>query len=161
MSLTSIPARVLLADEDPDTSKLLTSIAEQEGYQVISVRDGREAYRILKVDVNFQAAVFNMTMPNLDGVDIVRFMKTERRMTRIPVVLIAAEPGLKHIAESFAAGAVAFLPKPFSSEQLRRTLRIALNSRRQRTVRNSVRTDSCYPRGLLLGQLPGRPILAI
>lgn len=161
MSLTNSPARVLVADEDPATGNLLTSIAEQEGYQVVSVSDGREAYRILKADTNFQAAIFNMTMPHLDGIDIVRFMKTEKRMMRIPVVLVAGEPGLKHIVNSFAAGAVAFLAKPFTTEQLQRTLRIALNSRGQQTVVSSGRTDPSYPRGMLLGRLPQHPILAM
>lgn len=161
MSLTSVPARVLVADEDPATGNLLTSIAEQEGYQVVSVSDGREAYRILKGDTNFNAAVFNMTMPHLDGIDIVRFMKTEKRMMRIPVVLVAGEPGLKDIANSFAAGAVAFLPKPFTTEQLQRTLRIALSSRGQQTVLSSGRTGPSSLRGMLVGRIPQHPLLAI
>ena|SRR5436190_9871757 len=160
MSLTSFPARVLVADEDAATGELLTSIAEQEGYDLISVSDGRDAYRILKADVNFQAAVFNMTMPHLDGIDIVRFMKTEKRMMRIPVVLVAGEPGLKDIVNSFAAGAVAFLPKPFTTEQLQRTLRIALSSRGQQTIVSSGRTDSSSRRGILVGQTR-HPLLAI
>ena len=122
--------RVLVADDDPLTSELLTSIAEQEGYRVVSVTDGREAYRVLKADADFKAAVFNMMMPHLEGVDIVRFMKTEKRLMRIPVVIVTGERGLKLIADSFAAGAALFLPKPFTTDQLQRALRIALSSRR-------------------------------
>lgn len=122
--------RILVADDDPLTSQLLTSIAEKEGYTVVSVTDGREAYRILKTDADFKAAVFNMTMPHLKGVDIVRFMKTEKRLMRIPVVIVTAENGLRLIADSFAAGAALFLPKPFTTDQLQRALRIALSSRR-------------------------------
>ena len=122
--------RVLVADDDPLTSQLLTSIAEKEGYTVVSATDGREAYRILKSDADFNAAVFNMTMPHLKGVDIVRFMKTEKRLMRIPVVIVTAELGLRLIADSFAAGAVLFLAKPFTTDQLERALRIALGSRR-------------------------------
>ena len=124
--------RILVADDDPLTSELLASMAEAEGYRVVSVTDGREAYRVLKSDADFKAAVFNMTMPHLKGVDIVRFMKTEKRLMRIPVVIVTGERGLKLIADSFAAGASLFLPKPFTGDQLQRALRIALSSRRAR-----------------------------
>jgi CheY-like chemotaxis protein len=122
------PARVLVADNDPSTRRLLLSIAEKEDYTIVTVEDGREAYRVLKLDGNFSVAVFDMTVPHLDGVEIVRYMKTEKRLIQIPVVVLAGAEGLKLIAECFAAGAMAFLPKPFTSEQLRRTLRMAINS---------------------------------
>ena len=122
------PLRVLVADDDPTTGQLVAAIGQREGYQVVSVDDGRQAYRILKSDADFAAAVFNMTMSHLKGVDIVRFMKTEKRLMRIPVILVAGEHGLKLIRDGFAAGALAFLPKPFTPEKLARTLRLAIGS---------------------------------
>jgi len=125
---TAALARVLVVDNDPITGQLLIPLGEREGYQVVSVDDGRQAYRMLKSDANFAAAVINMSMPNLKGVDIVRHMKTENRLMRIPVIIVADNHGLKLIAESFAAGALAFLPKPFTTEKLARTLRLAIGS---------------------------------
>jgi CheY-like chemotaxis protein len=122
------PARVLVVDDDPITAALLSTVSEREGYQVVSVRDGREAYRILKSTADFTAAVFNMTMPHLDGVDLVRHMKTEKRLMRIPVVIVAGNHGLKLISDSFAAGALAFLPKPLTTEKLAQTVRLAIGS---------------------------------
>src|SRR5882762_1660047 len=124
---TRPPPRVLVVDDDPLTAQLLTSIGEREGYQVVSVDDGREAYRMLKTNADFAAAVFNMTMPNLNGVDLVRFMKTEKRLMRIPVVIVAGDDGLKLIANSFAAGAIAFLSKPFKTEKLALIVRLAIS----------------------------------
>ena len=130
MALSGVlgPPRILVADDDPLTGQLLAAISEKEGYRVVSVSDGREAYRLLKSDADFKAAVFNMTMPHLEGVDIIRYMKTEKRLMRIPVVVVSGAKDLKLIAESFAAGATLFLPKPFTSDQLQRSLRIALSS---------------------------------
>lgn len=122
------PARILVADNDPYTGRLLIPLGEKDGYTVVTVEDGREAYRVLKSDGNFSAAVFDMTVPHLDGVEIVRYMKTEKRLMRIPVVVLAGGHGLKLITECFAVGAMAFLPKPFTTEQLWRTLRMAINS---------------------------------
>ena len=122
------PLRVLVADDDPTTGQLLTATGQREGYQVVSVDDGRQAYRILKSDADFAAAVFNMAMPHLKGVDIVRYMKTEKRLMRIPVILVAGEQGLILIRDGFAAGALAFLSKPFTTEKLARMLRLAIGS---------------------------------
>lgn len=122
------PARVLLADNDPITERLLISIGEKEGYQVVTVEDGPEAYRMLQSEGDFKAVVLDMALPGVAGVEIVRYMKTESRLMHIPIVILAGEPGLKLISECFSAGAIAFLPRPFTTEQLRRTLRMAISS---------------------------------
>jgi DNA-binding NtrC family response regulator len=131
MSLAGVldSQRVLVVDDDPMTAEILTIIAESEGYQVVSVHDGREAYRMLRSDADFKAAVINMTMPNLRGLDILHHMKTEKRLMRIPVLVVSGESGLKQMSDSFAAGAAMFLAKPLTQDQLQRTLRIALASR--------------------------------
>ena len=131
-TLSRAPARVLVVDDDPITGRLLISIGEREGYHVVTVADGRKAYRMLKSDADFTAAVFNMTMPHLNGVDILRYMKTEKRLMRIPVVIVAGEHGLRLIVDSFAAGALLFLPKPFTADKLARTMRLAIGSGRLR-----------------------------
>ncbi len=120
--------RVLVVDDDPATGQLLSLVGEKEGLQIVSVDDGRKAYRMLKSDANFAAAVFNMTIPSLKGLDLVRHMKTEKRLMRIPIVIVAGDNGLQLISESFAAGALAFLPKPFTGEKLARTLVLAIGS---------------------------------
>ncbi len=127
-TLVSEPQRVriLVADDDPATARLLFPIGVKEGYQIVCITDGREAYRILKSDADFAAVVFNMSMPNLEGLDLVRYMKTEERLQRIPVITAARTNDLKLMASSFAAGAVAFLPKPITAGNLARTLSMTI-----------------------------------
>jgi DNA-binding NtrC family response regulator len=131
--------RVLIADDDPKTAETLASIADGSAYRIVCTRDGREAYRVLIDDADFAAAIFNMTMPHLRGVDLVRHMKTEKRLMRIPVIIISGDNGLHTVADSFAAGAIAFLAKPFAAEQLQRTLLLALSSKdcRNKTARTA------------------------
>jgi DNA-binding NtrC family response regulator len=131
--------RVLVVDDDASTAALLNTVGEREGYQVVSVADGREAYRMLKSTADFTAAVFNMTMPHLNGVDIVRYMKTEKRLMRIPVIIVADNHGLRLISDSFAAGALAFLPKPLTTEKLAQTVRLAIGSQAVRSQSSEVR----------------------
>jgi CheY-like chemotaxis protein len=120
-------SRILVADDDPVIRHLVASLLKKNGHTPVVANDGREAYRILQSDANFKAAIFDMMMPYLEGLDIIRYMRTERRLIRIPVMLITSEKDLKVMTNSFAAGATFFLPKPFTTEQLQTTLGMLLS----------------------------------
>ena len=66
-------------------------------------------------------------MPHIQGPELVRYMKTEKRLMRIPVMMMTAEQNPKLSSDSFAAGAVVFLPKPFTTAQLQIMLRMLIN----------------------------------
>ena len=121
---------MLVADDDPAILKLVSMILEREGFLVISARDGKEAYRALQDDANFTAAVFDVVMPHIAGPELVKFMKTEKRFMNIPVMMMTAEQDPKLSSESFSAGAVVFLPKPFTTAQLQTMLRMLVNKAR-------------------------------
>ena len=121
-------SRVLIADDDPVIRHWLTSILEGEGHRVVSTNDGRDAYRLLQGDADFAGAVFDMSMPYLEGSDLIKFMRTEKRLMRIPVMLITAESDIRLVANGFAAGATILLPKPFARKRLQQMLRMMLGS---------------------------------
>lgn len=126
-STTKQTKRVLIADDDPVIRHLITSALQREGFEVVAATDGREAYRILQSDCDFKAAIFDMMMPHLEGLEIIRFMKTEKRLMRIPAMMVTSEQDLKLMAETLSAGAVLFLRKPFTAEQLQNTLGMLLS----------------------------------
>ncbi|MBA3242039.1 MAG: response regulator, partial [Acidobacteria bacterium] len=64
---------------------------------------------------------------HLRGIDLMRHMRTEKRLMRIPVMMMTAESDLKLRQEGFAAGAILFLPKPFTTVQLQTTLRMLVS----------------------------------
>lgn len=119
--------RILVADDDPAILRLVTAIVEKEGFQVVAARDGREAYKILQTDSDFMAGIFDVVMPHIQGPEIVRYMKTEKRLMRIPVMMMTAEQNPKLSSDSFSAGAVVFLPKPFTTAQLQIMLRMLIS----------------------------------
>ena len=68
--------------------------------------------------------------PFLEGLDLIRYMRSERRLMRIPIMMITAEQDIKLMANSFSAGATAFLPKPFTPDQLQRAIRMLIGNRK-------------------------------
>jgi CheY-like chemotaxis protein len=119
--------RVLIADDDPVIRRLVTHFLEKEGFKPVVVNDGGAAYRLLQTDANFCGAIFDMMMPCLEGLDVIRFMNTEKRLKRIPVMMITSEQDLRLMANSFAAGVTLFLPKPFTKEQFQTTFRLLVH----------------------------------
>jgi DNA-binding response OmpR family regulator len=124
---TNQKRRILVADDDPAILRLVTAILEKENFGVVSARDGREAYKILQSDQSFTAAILDVVMPHISGPELVRFMKTEKRLMRIPVMMMTAEQDPKLSSDSFAAGAVVFLPKPFTTAQLHIMLQMLIS----------------------------------
>ncbi|MGI8494903.1 MAG: response regulator [Pyrinomonadaceae bacterium] len=117
-------AQVLVADDDPAILRLVKAIVEKEGYVVVAARDGREAYKLLTSGETFAAAIFDVVMPYIQGTELVKHMQSEKRLMKIPVIMMTAEQNPRLSSESFASGAVAFLPKPFTTAQLQTMLRM-------------------------------------
>ena len=124
--------RILIADDDPVIRHMVTRFVEMEGCEAVVVHDGGAAYRLLQSDANFCGAIFDMVMPHIEGIDLMRFMRTEKRLMRIPVMMITSEKDLKLLANSFAAGVTIFLPKPFTTEQFQSTFRLLLSQQSEK-----------------------------
>jgi CheY-like chemotaxis protein len=121
---TAKKLQILVADDDPAILRLVKAIAEKEGYAVAMARDGREAYKLLQSDQEFTAAVFDVVMPYIQGIELARYMRSEKRLMKIPIMMMTAEQSPKISSDSFMAGAVVFLPKPFTTNQLQVMLRM-------------------------------------
>jgi len=91
------PRRVLVADDDALTLRMVTAIVETEGYQAVTVEDGRQALKLLQEGGMFTAAIFAMMMPHLQGLDLIIYMKADERLRRIPVGMMTAERDPKNL----------------------------------------------------------------
>ena len=118
--------RILIADDDPVVRHWLATILESDRFEVVLMNNGRDAFRTLMADADFSAAVFDVAMPYLQGPDLIRHMRTEKRLMRIPVLMITAETAVDTVTACFSAGATIVLPKPFTKQQLQQTLRMML-----------------------------------
>ena len=118
----AVPRRVLVADDDALTLRMVTAIVEKEGYEAVAVADGREALNALQQGATFSAAIFDMMMPHVQGLDLILYMKADERLQRIPVGMITAERDPKIWDHVVAAGACVFLPKPFTPPQVQMML---------------------------------------
>ncbi len=119
--------KILIADDDPQILNFVKLILESEGYTAVTARDGKEAYKHLHSGETFAAAIFDIVMPHIEGRDLLRYMKTEKRLMKIPVIITTGDPNPRLSAESMSSGAASFLPKPFTELQIKTMLRMLLS----------------------------------
>jgi CheY-like chemotaxis protein len=108
---------VLVADDEQDILALVTTILERAGYEVLAVRDGAEALAAVR-DRRPDLAVLDISMPELDGLEVLRRLRTDTETSELPVVLLSAQAQEADVARGFATGASAYVKKPFSPRDL-------------------------------------------
>ena len=120
---------ILIADDDPALSQLVQTVIEGEGYVAVTAKDGKDAYNALKSGADFVGAVIDINMPYIDGNDLVKFMRKDRRFADIPVLIMTGDRDPRASAKAISSGAVGFLPKPFTNSQLRTAIKALVTSR--------------------------------
>jgi CheY-like chemotaxis protein len=108
---------VLVADDEQDILALVTTILERAGYEVVAVRDGAEALAAVR-DRSPDLAVLDISMPELDGLEVLRRLRADAETSELPVVLLSAQAQEADVARGFATGASAYVKKPFSPRDL-------------------------------------------
>ena len=129
INLDSKAPRVLIVDSDLEILSAASQNVENAGYKVVQAKDGKEAYRILENDSDFATCIFESNLPLLEAMEIVRFMRNERRLVQIPVILMGADGSVKTQTECFSVEDVVFLPKPFKQNQLLTMVNVLVQNR--------------------------------
>jgi CheY-like chemotaxis protein len=111
------PKTILIADDELYMLRLLEMTFKKGGCTVISCRDGQEALTQAATALP-QLIVLDIMMPGLDGLGALRQLKGNPATRDIPVVVLSAKGHSLTQVEAELAGAVLFLAKPFSPNQL-------------------------------------------
>ena len=109
--------KILIADDEVYMLRLLEMTFKKGGYTVVSCRDGQEALAQAAGTLP-QLIVLDVMMPGLDGLGALRQLKGNPATREIPVVVLSAKGHALTKVEAELAGAVLFLAKPFSPNQL-------------------------------------------
>jgi two-component system, OmpR family, response regulator len=115
--------RILLAEDEPRVAADITAALERSGYVVDRVADGEAAW--FQGDTEeYDAAVLDLGLPKLDGLNVLKRWRANGR--RFPVVVLTARGAWTERVEGIDAGADDYLPKPFEMDELLARLRAVL-----------------------------------
>ena len=108
---------VLVADDDEDILTLVALRFRRSGLEVILARDGEEALELIQTRAP-DAAVLDIAMPKLTGLEVVRKLRDSEATKALPIVLLTARAGDKDVELGLQAGADEYITKPFSPQDL-------------------------------------------
>ena len=111
-------ARILSIEDDPEMSSLIQLIFERKGHRVIGARRGElglELIKSLKPDV----LLLDLMLPDIDGWDLYRQMKTDKELAKVPIIIVSARSEEQDAANGFhVIDNDRFIQKPFEVKEL-------------------------------------------
>lgn len=118
--------RILVAEDDPIARRLLEVTLQSWGHQVVGCEDGVSAWRELDSDAPPGVAILDWMMPGMDGVDICRGIRAQRRLQPPYLLLCTSRDRKSDLVEGLNSGADDYITKPVDREELRARLSVAL-----------------------------------
>lgn len=122
MSAESPKTKVLIAEDDPVSLRLVQVMLAKWGYEPVLARDGLEAWKALQADNAPRLAIIDWMMPRRDGLALCRDLRKQADRPYVYVLLLTAKTQESDLIEGLGAGADDYLTKPFSGEELRARL---------------------------------------
>ncbi|HSW03993.1 response regulator [Aquabacterium sp.] len=108
---------ILIVDDSASVRQVVSITLKQAGYDVIDAADGKEA--LTKLDGRkLHLVISDVNMPRLDGIGLLKQMKEMPAYKFTPVIMLTTEAGDAKKQEGRAAGAKAWVVKPFNPDQL-------------------------------------------
>jgi DNA-binding response OmpR family regulator len=109
--------RVLLAEDEPNIVESLTFLLERAGFEVAVETDGRQALEAALADAP-DILILDVMLPKLDGYEILRQLRADRRAEALPVLMLTAKGQREDRETALECGADLFITKPFSNSEI-------------------------------------------
>ncbi|HHI02498.1 MAG: response regulator [Candidatus Zixiibacteriota bacterium] len=111
--------RILIAEDDIVSRKVLTRFLEKWGHEVIAVKNGNEAIEVLKGDDAPNFAILDWMMPEKDGTDVCQWVRQQENGTFVYIILLTARTEKDDIITGLSSGADDYVTKPFNVAELK------------------------------------------
>ncbi len=136
--------KVLIAEDDPIQSELLSTLVKSWGYNTILVSDGESAWNAFKSEAAPEILLLDWLMPNLSGIDVCNKINELELDTPPYIILLTAMDSSENLIEGLQAGANDYVTKPFNHNELKARLGVAEKViGLQRSLKNHVNELQC------------------
>ncbi|MBZ0116575.1 MAG: response regulator [Sandaracinaceae bacterium] len=111
--------RILIVEDSSAMRAFVRAALEESGVarEVVEAASGFEALRILPRE-RFELAIVDINMPDVNGLELIRFMRGSEAHKKTPLIIISSEASARDRERGMALGANAYLAKPFTAEAL-------------------------------------------
>ena len=116
--------RILIAEDDPVSQRVLETLLKKWGYEVLIATDGLEALQLLESREAPRLAVLDWMMPGLEGIQVCRQIRERNAQAYTYIILLPAKTQKKDLLQGLESGADDYLTKPFDPRSCMRGLRV-------------------------------------
>ena len=125
----TVPMKSILIVEDSATTRALIKavIDEMGDFTIVEAASGFEALNLLPVQ-HFELVVTDINMPDINGLELINFIKTNPRYSQIPLIIVSTERSEEDKKRGIALGAMAYITKPFKAHELQEVIKQAIKT---------------------------------
>jgi CheY-like chemotaxis protein len=125
--MTPAARKIVIVEDEPAAADLFEEILRFNEYDVIKTHSGAAALSVIQAEMP-DAVLLDIMMPDISGIEVLRFMRREPGLRQIPVVIVSAKALPSDIRAGMEAGATAYLTKPVGLDQLRQTVKEVIHA---------------------------------
>lgn len=114
---------ILIIDDDTRNIFALALVLKTKGYRCLSATDATEGLKLLKDNAQIRLVLLDMMMPEMDGYQTLRTIKSDRQFSRLPVIAVTAQAMPGDREKCLEAGADDYISKPIDVDDLLRVLK--------------------------------------
>ena len=119
--------KVLVIDDDSTITGLIETVLKRDGYQVLIANSGGEGISLAR-ETKPNLILMDITMPDMDGYEATKQLKADPTLQAIPVIFLTGKSASEDGGRAFATGGLTYMRKPFSNQQLRDLVMLAMQS---------------------------------
>ena len=149
--MTKNGASILVVDDAPDTLEVLERSLTAAGYRVHTASSVVAAIEFLE-RAQVDLVITDLRMPKISGLDLVRFLRENRKDTE--VMMITGYATIEGAVEALKAGVEEYLPKPFTEDELTAAVERALEKQRLRGILRNHTAEATAPHGMIGDSAP-------
>ncbi len=122
-------SKILIVDDVQLNLDLMKEILSEKGYMIATAINGKSAIAKAKAH-KFDLILLDVILPDIDGFDVCAHLKSNSQTNDIPIIFLTAKKEKEYIIKGFNLGAVDYIPKPFSKEELLARVNLHLTLRK-------------------------------
>ena len=135
--------KILVVEDEPDISKLVSYNLTQERFKVLTAEDGEQALKVIQREKH-NLVVLDLMLPGLSGIEVCKILRDRPETAKLPILMLTAKAGETDRVVGLELGADDYLAKPFSPREMVARVRAIL---RRANIAASAETPPAYDQG--------------
>jgi two-component system chemotaxis response regulator CheY len=118
-------SRAMVVDDSRTIRIILTKMLSELGFEVCPAADGKEALEVVEREkAVFSVIMADWNMPEMNGLELVKRLRSDPRLSSVPIMMITTETETRQVLAALEAGANEYVMKPFSRDIIADKLRL-------------------------------------